>query len=109
MAAWKIGPATAAGCCVILKPAKLTSLTALFFAQLCKEAGFPPGVVNVIPGGGGEVGNSLAEHMDVDKIAFTGSTGVCIYMYITHMLIKIVQNSRLYIFQNSLMVTYSGA
>lgn len=75
MAAWKFGPALATGNTVILKPAEQTSLTALYMAQLVKEAGFPPGVVNVVPGFG-DAGAALVEHNDVDKVAFTGSTEV---------------------------------
>lgn len=71
--AWKLGPALAAGCTVVLKPAELTPVTALELAKLCHEAGFPPGVINVVPGyGKGGAGEYLVEHSDVDKIAFTG-------------------------------------
>lgn len=73
MASWKLGPALAAGCTVILKPAEQTPLTALALAELIAEAGFPPGVVNVVTGIGEVVGRSLAQHPDVNKIAFTGS------------------------------------
>ena len=76
MMAWKIGPALATGCTVVLKPAEQTPLTALFMASLIAEVGFPPGVVNVLPGYGPTAGAAIAEHMDVDKIAFTGSTEV---------------------------------
>ncbi|KAH8388972.1 hypothetical protein KR215_009094 [Drosophila sulfurigaster] len=75
MMCWKLGPALATGNTIILKPAEQTSLTALYIAQLIKEAGFPPGVVNVVPGFG-EAGALLANHWDVDKVAFTGSTEV---------------------------------
>jgi aldehyde dehydrogenase (NAD+) len=75
MLAWKIAPALAAGNTVVLKPAEFTPLTALAFAELCVEAGLPPGVVNIVTGGGG-TGAALVEHPDVDKIAFTGSTEV---------------------------------
>jgi gamma-glutamyl-gamma-aminobutyraldehyde dehydrogenase len=74
MLAWKIGPALAAGCSVIVKPAEETSLTALRVAELAMEAGVPPGVFNVLPGGGAEVGEPLGRHMDVDMVSFTGST-----------------------------------
>lgn len=74
MLAWKIGPALAAGCSVIVKPAEETSLTALRVAELAMEAGVPPGVLNVLPGTGPEVGEPLGRHMDVDMISFTGST-----------------------------------
>jgi phenylacetaldehyde dehydrogenase len=76
MAAWKLGPALAAGNCVILKPAEQTPLTALRLAGLIAEAGMPDGVVNVVPGFGQTAGAALAAHNDVDKVAFTGSTEV---------------------------------
>jgi phenylacetaldehyde dehydrogenase len=76
MAAWKVAPALAAGCTVVLKPAEQTSLTALRLGELVMEAGFPPGVVNVVTGFGPTAGAALTEHPDVDKIAFTGSTPV---------------------------------
>ncbi|XP_066592602.1 aldehyde dehydrogenase, mitochondrial [Prorops nasuta] len=75
MMAWKLGPALATGNVIILKPAEQTPLTALFMAQLTKEAGFPNGVVNVVPGYG-KTGAALVAHNDVHKIAFTGSTEV---------------------------------
>ncbi len=76
MAAWKLAPALAAGCCVILKVAEQTPLSALRLAELFDEAGFPPGVVNVLTGFGEGAGAPLAEHPLVDKVAFTGSTEV---------------------------------
>lgn len=76
MAAWKLAPILAAGNCVVVKPAKLTSLTLLKLAELSLEAGIPAGVLNVIPGPGGSVGDALTTHMDVDLITFTGSTEV---------------------------------
>ncbi len=75
MAAWKLAPALAMGCTVILKPAEQTPLTALRLGELILEAGFPEGVVNIVPGYG-EAGAALAAHPDVDKVAFTGSTEV---------------------------------
>jgi acyl-CoA reductase-like NAD-dependent aldehyde dehydrogenase len=75
MAAWKLGPALAAGCTVVLKPAEQTPLSALRIGELALEAGFPPGVINVLTGDG-ETGAALVDHPDVDKIAFTGSTAV---------------------------------
>ena len=75
MAVWKMGPALAAGCTMVLKPAEQTPLTALVLGQLVKEAGFPAGVFNVVPGFG-TTGAFLSSHMDVNKIAFTGSTEV---------------------------------
>jgi len=76
MASWKIGPALAAGNCVILKPAEQSPLTALRIAQLAVEAGVPPGVLNVLPGYGETAGRALGLHMDVDCVGFTGSTEV---------------------------------
>ncbi len=76
MAAWKLGPALAAGCTVILKPASLTPLTALRLGELIIEAGIPAGVVNIVTGPGQTTGAALAAHPDVDKIAITGSTEV---------------------------------
>ncbi len=75
MAAWKLGPALACGNTVVMKAAEQTPLSILYFAQLIKEAGFPPGVVNILNGIGKEAGAAIASHLDVDKIAFTGSTG----------------------------------
>ncbi|HUR45227.1 MAG TPA: aldehyde dehydrogenase family protein, partial [Candidatus Saccharimonadales bacterium] len=75
MAAWKIAPALACGCTVVLKPAETTSITALRLAGIIQEADLPPGVVNIVTGAG-ETGASLVNHSDVDKIAFTGSTEV---------------------------------
>jgi len=75
-AVWKIAPALAAGCTVVLKPSEFTPLTALRLAELVQEAGFPSGVVNVITGPGHSVGKTLVEHTEVDKISFTGSTVV---------------------------------
>jgi phenylacetaldehyde dehydrogenase len=76
MATLKISPALAAGCTLVLKPAEQTSLTALRLADFVAEAGFPPGVVNVVTGNGHTAGDRLVKHPDVDKIAFTGSTEV---------------------------------
>ena len=75
MLAWKVAPALAAGCTVVLKPAEQTPLTALAFAEICVEVGLPPGVVNIVTGDG-ETGAALVAHDGVDKIAFTGSTEV---------------------------------
>ena len=74
MLAWKIGPALAAGCSVLVKPALETSLTALRVAELATEAGIPRGVLNIVPGGGPEVGEPIGRHMDIDMVSFTGST-----------------------------------
>jgi phenylacetaldehyde dehydrogenase len=76
MAAWKLGPALATGCTVVLKPAEQTPLSALRLGELIEEAGFPPGVVNIVTGYGETAGAALAAHPDVDKVAFTGSTEV---------------------------------
>jgi phenylacetaldehyde dehydrogenase len=76
MAAWKLGPVLTAGCTVVLKPAEETPLSALRLAQLCQEAGLPPGVLNVLTGFGETCGAPLAAHPHVDKVAFTGSTEV---------------------------------
>jgi aldehyde dehydrogenase (NAD+)/betaine-aldehyde dehydrogenase len=74
MTTWKLAPALAAGCAVVLKPDSATPLTALRMAELAHEAGFPPGTINIVPGPGKTVGAHLVRHPDVDKIAFTGST-----------------------------------
>ena len=75
MLAWKIAPALACGNTVVLKPAETTPLTALLFAEICQQADLPPGVVNILTGGG-DTGRALVTHDDVDKVAFTGSTEV---------------------------------
>lgn len=82
MLAWKIAPALATGNTVVLKPAETTSITALKFAEICRDAGLPAGVVNIVTGAG-QTGSAIVEHEDIDKIAFTGSTKVG----------KIIQNS----------------
>lgn len=74
MASWKVAPALASGCCLILKPASNTPLTAVLLGEICYEAGVPEGVVSVLPGPGGEIGEYLAAHPEIDKIAFTGET-----------------------------------
>ena len=75
MLAWKIAPALATGNTVVLKPAETTPLSALFFADICRQAGLPKGVVNIVTGYG-DAGAALVAHPDVDKVAFTGSTAV---------------------------------
>jgi aldehyde dehydrogenase (NAD+) len=75
MLAWKVAPALATGNTVVLKPAETTPLTALLFAEICRQADLPPGVVNIVTGAG-ETGRAVVEHEDVDKVAFTGSTEV---------------------------------
>lgn len=76
MAVMKLGPALATGCTIVLKPAELTPLSALLLGRLIERAGFPEGVVNIVPGYGDPAGQAIAEHPDVDKVAFTGSTAV---------------------------------
>src|SRR6476619_7017603 len=76
MAAWKLGPALATGCTVVLKPAEETPLSALRLGELIQDAGFPDGVVNIVTGFGETAGAALAAHPGVDKVAFTGSTEV---------------------------------
>jgi len=75
MLAWKVAPALAAGCTIVIKPAEFTPLTALCFAELAEQAGLPPGVLNVLTGDG-DTGAAIVAHDDIDKIAFTGSTEV---------------------------------
>src|SRR5690606_9116244 len=75
MLAWKIAPALAAGCTVVLKPAEFTPLTAILFAEICERAGVPKGVVNIVPGGP-DAGAAIVRHAGVQKIAFTGSSEV---------------------------------
>jgi len=76
MAIWKLGPALATGNTVVLKPASVTPVMALELARVFDEAGFPPGVVNIVTGPGGEIGDALTTHPGVDKVAFTGSTEI---------------------------------
>ncbi len=76
MQAWKWGPALATGCTIVLKPAEQTPLTALRVGELAQQAGIPDGVINIIPGFGETAGAAIAEHNDIDKVAFTGSTEV---------------------------------
>jgi betaine-aldehyde dehydrogenase len=73
MASWKVAPALAAGCTVVLKPAEITSLTALELAAIADEAGLPPGVLNIVTGAGSVAGQAIIDHSQVDKLAFTGS------------------------------------
>ncbi len=74
MVSWKWGPALAAGCTIVMKPAEQTPLTCLAMAEIAREVGFPPGVINVVPGFGPTAGGALVDHPGVDKIAFTGET-----------------------------------
>lgn len=73
MFSWKIGPALATGNAIVIKSAETTPLSALKMCEYIKEAGFPPGIVNLITGRGATAGQAIADHMDVDKVAFTGS------------------------------------
>ena len=74
MLCWKIGPALATGNTIVMKPSELTPLTALMAADMIREAGFPPGVFNLIVGYGPIVGQAISEHRAIEKVAFTGST-----------------------------------
>jgi aldehyde dehydrogenase (NAD+) len=74
MFAWKLGPALATGNTIVIKPSEFTPLTAIRMGSLINEAGFPPGVVNIVTGYGQTVGNAISSHMQIDKVAFTGST-----------------------------------
>ncbi|WP_369987668.1 aldehyde dehydrogenase [Pseudomonas xanthosomatis] len=74
MLAWKIAPSLAAGCSIVVKPAKETTLSALRVVELAHQAGIPPGVFNLVPGGGREVGEAIGRHMDIPMVSFTGST-----------------------------------
>lgn len=76
MSMWKISAPLAAGCTIVLKPAQQTSLSMLYFARLCEEAGLPPGVLNIVTGRGSTIGNALASHPGISKVSFTGSTPV---------------------------------
>jgi len=76
MQAWKLGPALATGCTVVMKPAEQTPLTALRIGELAIEAGFPPGALNILSGFGNTAGSAISHHPNVDKVAFTGSTAV---------------------------------
>lgn len=76
MQAWKLGPALAMGCTIVMKLSEKTPLTGLMICDLIKEAGFPPGVVNIVNGFGPTAGDAIARHPDIKKIAFTGSSGV---------------------------------
>ena len=76
MFSWKIGPALTCGNTVVIKPSELTPLSALYIASLSQEAGFPEGVLNVVPGFGASAGQAISSHMDIDKVAFTGSSAV---------------------------------
>ncbi|KAF8192501.1 aldehyde dehydrogenase domain-containing protein [Pholiota molesta] len=81
MWSWKVAPALAVGCTIVMKPSELTPLTALKLSELIKEAGFPPGVVNTVPSLGSVGGAALSSHLDVDKVAFTGSTILAVKLW----------------------------
>lgn len=76
MAMWKMAAALAVGCTMVIKPAQQTSLSMLYFAKLCEQVGLPPGVINIVTGRGSTIGDYLANHNDIDKVSFTGSTPV---------------------------------
>ena len=76
MLCWKWGPALATGCTIVMKPAEQTPLSALYMAALSKEAGFPDGVINIVTGFGPTAGAAIANHADINKVAFTGSTEI---------------------------------
>src|SRR5262249_55880284 len=73
---WKMGPALAAGNCVVMKPSEITPLSALRVAELAAEVGFPPGVINMVPGYGATAGQRIVDHPGIAKVSFTGSTNV---------------------------------
>lgn len=107
MAIWKIAPLLAAGCTCVLKPSEVTPLSALALALLTNEAGLPPGVFNVITGLGGEVGQPLAEHVDVAKVAFTGSTTVGAHLM--NVAAKQVKNITLELGGKSALIVFEDA
>jgi aldehyde dehydrogenase (NAD+) len=74
MLGWKLGPALATGNAIVLKPSEFTPLSALYVANLAREVGFPPGVINIVNGYGNTVGAAISAHMKIEKVAFTGST-----------------------------------
>ena len=107
MAAWKVAPALAAGCCMVLKPSEVTSLTALALADIAHEAGVPKGVLNVLTGLGRDAGQALTEHSGIDKLAFTGSvpTGA----HIMQVAAKQVKNISLELGGKSPLVVFDDA
>lgn len=76
MWAWKVAPALAAGCCIVMKPSELTPLSALYMCQLVKEAGIPAGVFNTVPGLGATTGDAISRHMDIDKVKSTHTSAL---------------------------------
>jgi phenylacetaldehyde dehydrogenase len=107
MAIWKLAAPLAAGCTVVLKPAQLTPLSMLFFAELCDEAGLPPGVVNVVTGRGSTIGNDLVAHPGINKVSFTGSTEVGITVgkaaveNVNHMTLELGGKSPMLVFEDA--------
>ena len=107
MAIWKLAAPLAVGCTLVLKPAQQTPLSMLFFAQLCAEAGMPPGVLNIVTGRGSTIGNDLVSHPDINKVSFTGSTEVGITVgkaaieNINHLTLELGGKSPMLIFEDA--------
>lgn len=107
MAIWKLAAPLAVGCTLVLKPAQQTPLSMLFFAELCAEAGLPPGVLNIVSGRGRTIGNDLVSHPDIDKVSFTGSTEVGITVgqaaiaNINHLTLELGGKSPMLVFEDA--------
>lgn len=107
MAIWKLAAPLAVGCTLVLKPAQQTPLSMLFFAQLCAEAGMPPGVLNIVSGRGRTIGNDLVSHPDINKVSFTGSTEVGITVgkaaieNINHLTLELGGKSPMLVFEDA--------
>ena len=107
MAIWKLAAPLAVGCTVVLKPAQLTPLSMLFFAELCAEAGLPAGALNILTGRGSTIGNDLVSHPDIDKVSFTGSTEVGITVgkaaieNINHLTLELGGKSPMVVFEDA--------
>ena len=107
MAIWKLAAPLAVGCTLVLKPAQQTPLSMLFFAELCDEAGLPPGVLNIVSGRGRTIGNDLVSHPDIDKVSFTGSTEVGITVgqaaiaNINHLTLELGGKSPMLVFEDA--------
>jgi phenylacetaldehyde dehydrogenase len=107
MAIWKLAAPLATGCTVVLKPAQITPLSMLFFAELCEEAGLPPGVVNIVTGRCSTIGNDLVAHPGINKVSFTGSTEVGITVgkaaveNINHMTLELGGKSPMLVFDDA--------
>ncbi|KAG9486775.1 hypothetical protein GDO78_006914 [Eleutherodactylus coqui] len=97
MFSWKLAPALCCGNTIVVKPAEQTPLTALYMGSLIKEAGFPPGVVNIVPGFGPTAGAAISHHMDIDKVAFTGSTQTAHHALFYHQGQCCIAASRLFV------------